>query len=515
MAKRPARPRAGATERRLATVFFTDMVGSTELAARLGDRRWQGLLSEYHHKVRRALKNNGGREVDNAGDGFFAVFDQPAQAISCACELTDDLHTAGIEVRTGIHMGEVEPVGAKLGGIGVHIGARVAGTAKPGDVLVTSTIRDVVSGAGFEFYDAGLHALKGVPGEWRLHYVSWPGALPLDDAASRAWETTAYRRRGRALRRYWPLALVLGLGAIALGVVLDVLHPQTPAAIVPAANTVAQIDASAHAFRADVPVGNHPTGVAIGGGAVWVINASDKTLSRIDLASGQASPAKAVGGTPTAIAFGDDSVWVGSGSSGAVFRFDPTGNLVRQIDVPDGVAGMAFGANAVWIASPLDDTVIRIDPVTNKIASTIRVGKGPQAIAVGGSAVWVANALDHTLTRIDPATNIARGGIAVGSEPDALAADSGAVWVASTAANTVTRFDASSLQLIISIPVGIGPVDLAVGNDGTVWIAESTSEKVERIDARSNRIVGSLTVRGHPEAIDSQGGFLWAAVSAD
>jgi DNA-binding CsgD family transcriptional regulator/tetratricopeptide (TPR) repeat protein len=167
------------------------MVGSTELAAQLGDRRWQALLTAYHGEVRRVLRNNGGREVDNAGDGFFAVFDQPTRAISCACELTDDLHSSGIEVRTGIHMGEVEPVGAKLGGIAVHIGARVVGAANPGEVLVSSTIRDVVTGADFNFDDAGSHALKGVPGEWRLYHVSWPGARPLDDAALQAWESVS------------------------------------------------------------------------------------------------------------------------------------------------------------------------------------------------------------------------------------------------------------------------------------------------------------------------------------
>jgi streptogramin lyase len=496
-------------------VFFTDMVGSTDLTARLGDRRWRVLLAEYHREVRRALRNSRGREVDNAGDGFFAVFDQPGRAISCACELTDSLHSAGIEVRTGIHMGEVETIGAKLGGIAVHIGARVASIAKPGDVVVSSTIRDVVSGAGYKFDDAGSHTLKGVPGEWRLYHVSWPGAKSLDPAALQAWESPALRRRGGAIRRLWPVALLLMLAAVTLGAVAGVLHSQRPALIVPSANTAAQIDASAQAFRADVPVGNHPTGVAIGGGAVWVINASDQTLTRIDASNGHGSPAKAVGGTPTGIAYGADSVWVSSSSSGAVFRFDATGRKVRQIQVPDGVAGMAFGVDALWIASPLDNTVIRVDPVTNGIAAAIPVGRGPQAVAVGGSAIWVANSLDHTLSRIDAATNMAQGGFALGSEPDALAADSRAVWVVSTAANTVTRFDVSTLQLIVSIPVGTGPVDVSVADDGGVWIAESTAEKVERIDARSNRAVASLTVHGHPEAIDSQGGFLWAAVSAD
>jgi class 3 adenylate cyclase/streptogramin lyase len=512
MSRRTARAAANA-QRRLATVFFTDMVGSTEIAARLGDRRWRALLADYHRVVRHAFRNHRGREVDNAGDGFFAVFDQPAQAIACACELTDDLHHAGIEVRTGIHVGEVEQVGVKLGGIAVHIGARVAAAAQPGNVLVSSTIRDVVSGADITFADAGAHTLKGVPGEWHLYRVAWPGARPLDEEAAQTWASGSVVRR-QQLRRYWPLATGLVTVAIALAVALAVLHAHGPSVVVPAANTVAQIDGTARAFRSDVAVGSHPTGVAIGGGYVWVINASDQTLTRIDLASGQATPGKAVGGTPNGIAYGAGSVWVGSGSAGMVFRFDTSGQLTRAIHVSDGIAGVAYGDGAVWVASPLDNTVIRIDPVTN-VTTPIPVGSGPQAVAVGGSVVWVANTLDHTLTRINPATNATQGGIAVGLEPDAIAADANAVWVASTAANTVTRFDAASAQLIVPISVATGPVGLAIAADGSVWIADSTAGKVEVIDTHLNRVVASLTVRGHPEAIASQGGELWAAVSAD
>ncbi len=507
---------AGAAERRLATVFFTDMVGSTELAARLGDRRWRLLLSTYHRSVRRALRKNGGREVDNAGDGFFAVFDQPARAIACACELTDTLHTSGIEVRTGVHMGEVERVGPKFGGIAVHIGSRVIGIAKPGDVLVSSTVRDVVSGADYTFDDAGVHSLKGVPGEWRLYHVSWPGARPLDDEALRPWEAAPPSAGSRLLRHYWPVAAGVAAAVIALVVVLIVLRSQRPPAIIPSANTVAQIDESGGTFSADVPVGNHPSGVAIGGGAVWVINAADGTLTRIDIGSGQAAPAKALDGSPTGIAFGDGSAWVSVGSSGTIFRFDGgTGQLLRQInDVGTGIAGAAFGANALWVANKLDDTIVRIDPVTNGVAARIPVGKGPEAVAVDGSTVWAANTVDHTLTRIDAASNVPRGVIALTSEPDALAVGGGSIWIASTAANTVERLNAASGTSMKTVPVGTGPVGIAIAHGGGVWVGASTDHKIEHVDD-SYRVVASLTVRGQPEAIASQNGVLWVAISAD
>jgi len=507
---------AGAAERRLATVFFTDMVGSTELAARLGDRRWRLLLSTYHRAVRRALRQNGGREVDNAGDGFFAMFDQPARAIACACELTDTLHTAGIEVRTGVHMGEVERVGPKFGGIAVHIGSRVIGVAKPGEVLVSSTVRDVVSGADYTFDDAGAHALKGVPGEWRLYHVSWPGARPLDEEALRPWEGPVPSAPSRLLRRFWPVAAGMAVALAALLVALLLLHSQRTPAVFASADSVAQIDEASNTVRADIAAGSHPNGVAIGGGAAWVINSSDQTLTRIDVASAQAAPAKALNGSPSGIAFGAGSAWVSVGSSGTVFRFNGgTGLLTRQInDVGSGVAGVAFGANALWIANKLDDTVVRIDPVTNGITARIHVGKGPQAVAVDGSTVWVANTVDHTLTRVDASTNAAGGVISLTSEPDALAIGGGSIWVASTAANTVERLNASTGASMNTISVSTGPVGLAIARDGGVWIGASTAHKIERIDTRY-RVVASLTVNGQPEAIASADGGPWIAISAD
>ena len=155
-------------DRALATVLFTDIVGSTELAARLGDRAWQALLEQHHALVRRELDRFRGREVDTAGDGFFATFDGPARASRCACSIRDAVRQLGIEVRAGVHTGEVELTGEKIGGIAVHIGARVAATARASEVLVSSTVKDLVAGSGIGFTDRGIHELKGIPGEWHL-----------------------------------------------------------------------------------------------------------------------------------------------------------------------------------------------------------------------------------------------------------------------------------------------------------------------------------------------------------
>jgi pimeloyl-ACP methyl ester carboxylesterase/class 3 adenylate cyclase len=158
-------------DRVLATVLFSDIVGSTELASRLGDKRWAELLAAHNAAVRRELERSRGVEIDTAGDGFLASFDGPARAIRCAMSLHRAVAPLDLRLRVGLHTGEAERMGTKLGGIAVHIGARVASLAGPGEVLVSSTVRDLVAGSGITFEDRGLHALKGVPGEWRIFAV--------------------------------------------------------------------------------------------------------------------------------------------------------------------------------------------------------------------------------------------------------------------------------------------------------------------------------------------------------
>jgi class 3 adenylate cyclase len=155
----------------LGTFLFTDIASSTERAAELGDVAWRRLLDRHHALVRHHLAQYRGREAGTAGDGFFATFDGPGRAIRCACAIRDDVRALGLEIRAGLHTGEGELLRGELSGIAIHIAARVAAQAHPGEVLVSSTIRDLVAGSQFEFVDRGGHALKGVPGEWRLYAV--------------------------------------------------------------------------------------------------------------------------------------------------------------------------------------------------------------------------------------------------------------------------------------------------------------------------------------------------------
>jgi class 3 adenylate cyclase len=157
--------------RALATVLFTDVVGSTARAAELGDRGWKELLERHHRIVRAMLRRYRGTEVDTAGDGFFATFDGPARGIRCAQAIGEAVRSLGIEIRAGLHTGEVETIAGKVGGMAVHIGARVGALASANEILVSSTVKDLVVGSGLAFEDAGEHELKGVPDHWRLYRV--------------------------------------------------------------------------------------------------------------------------------------------------------------------------------------------------------------------------------------------------------------------------------------------------------------------------------------------------------
>jgi len=159
-------------ERILSTVLFTDIVGSSERAAALGDRAWRDLLEKHHALVRRQLTRFRGEEMDAAGDGFFARFDGPARAIRCASAIVEAVRELELDVRAGLHTGECELVDGKVAGIAVHTGARIASLAAPGEVLVSSTVKDLVAGSGMDFRERGLEVLKGIPGEWRLYAVA-------------------------------------------------------------------------------------------------------------------------------------------------------------------------------------------------------------------------------------------------------------------------------------------------------------------------------------------------------
>jgi YVTN family beta-propeller protein len=513
--------RRGDDGRALATVLFTDIVGSTELASELGDVHWKQVLATHHGVVRKTLKRYNGREIDTAGDGFFATFARPADAIRCASDIIDQLRAIGIHIRAGVHMGEVEQMGSKVGGIAVNIGARVASKAGADQILVSSTVRDLVAGSDIRFGEAGTYDLKGVPGEWRLLTVDreLQGEAPAKPQIEAPAAKSA-RRKGVPT-----LVLVLGgvvVAALAVVGVLAIVVDKgggTNVVSVPGPNTASLIDTKSNRFNGTVDVGQAPADATAGGGSIWILNEGDQTLSQVDSASRKSTTTpRSVGGAPTGVAYGAGSVWIATGfgntagEEGSVLRYDATGGGAKKvIPVGNGIGAITFGDGALWVTNTISNTLSRIDPDTNAIVMSVRVGNSPQAVVAGAGSVWVANSLDNSVWRISESTGKLASKVTLLTPPTALALDGTTLWVLSETGNTVSKLDTSSGTTLATIPVGAQPLAIVAG-EGGVWVVADQAHDVERIDPARGAIVARLRVDGSPEGIAMEGTSVWVTV---
>jgi YVTN family beta-propeller protein len=509
--------RGGSPQRLLTTVLFTDIVGSTERAARLGDRGWKDLVARHHAIVRRELRRFRGRELDTAGDGFFATFERPAQAIECAAAIIDDLRALDLQIRAGIHMGEAEVMGGKVGGVTVHVASRAMSQASADEILVTSTVREVTAGADVRFSDRGVHQFKGVPGEWRLYAVEWEHRAAADSLADAAAVSARQRRQGR-------LAWAVALGAIVVALVVTSgavvflvgRGAPTPAPLVAIPNSALGIDPATDEVRAVVAAGDSPTGLAVGDGVVWVLSLSDKLLTGIPVEGG--SP-RTIGlpGAPTGIAAGDGSVWITFGfgaageDTGVVLRFSAiTQRQEQSIPIGSGASAIALGEGSVWVANGLDDTVTRIDPQTRAIVKRIEVAQQPGALVTGEGVVWVAHVVDQTIWRLDAASGTKVHEITLRDAPTAIALGFGRLWITSNAGNSLTVIDAATNALVTTLPLDQGPRGIATGASA-VWIAGSRNALL-RIDPVSLAVSGSVSLPGPAEGVAVSGETVWVTV---
>lgn len=503
-------PRASSSGRRVVTVLFTDIVSSTELAAHIGDRRWRELLAEYRGIVRRTLRRTGGREIDDAGDGFFAVFEHPAGAIACACMLSEEVRTKGLEVRSGIHMGEVETVGAKLGGIGVHIGARVCAQAGPGQVLVSGTVRDVVRGSDYGFVDLGAHALRGVPGEMQLFSVTRGDARQI--------------QQGAGSRRRLLIVAASSLAAVAVAAVLVVQLVRggggAPATL-PRIVTVA-------AFANPVALAVDSAGLlyVVDGNRVRRINA-DGTVTTI-AGTGVAGFSGDQGPATSAELNHPQSIAINS--IGDVFIADTQNNRVRVVDIHGNIATFA-GSNLVGGYG--GDGGPAIKALLNE----------PTGVAVGFyGTVLIADSANNRVRVVDATGEIATfagsdqagyqgdGGAATSAQlthPQCLAVDAfDNVYVADTGNNRVRRIDADGIINTVAgtdPPVGFsgdhglatnarlqlatGPLSgggcLAVDAAGNVFIADALNHRVRRVAI--DGIITTVAGNGKPGSSGDNG----------
>ncbi|HUG47547.1 MAG TPA: adenylate/guanylate cyclase domain-containing protein [Candidatus Limnocylindria bacterium] len=497
-------------ERLLATVMFTDIVGSTELATQLGDRGWKSLVARHHAIVRRQLKRFGGRELDTAGDGFFVMFDRPAQAIDCAWAIIDALRPLNIDIRAAVHMGEVEVMGGKVGGIAVHAASRVLGLAKPGQIYVTGIVHDVVAGSDIRFADQGVHELRGVPGEWRLFAVEETAtdrALPLEEPA----DPTARRRS------WTPILAALGLGGLATAGAIAVLLANSappPAPIEPRPNSVLRIEGPSRAFGSLVEISD-PTDIEMGEGALWVISQSGRTLNRVDPATRAVTPI-GLPASPTGMAIGGGSVWMTAGfgtagGGGSLLRVGLNSRTLEpSMALGDGVEGVAVGEGSVWVTNRVRNTLTRIDLTTRAVSGEIDVGQQPQAVTAGEGSVWVANVIDRTVWRIDPQTLASTGETALSDPPQDLVLCHGRLWVTSALGNKLTIIDAATNALQQTLDMPGPPRGVACGSDA-VWVAVSSGEVV-RIDPTARADFERIEVGGAPEDVAVDGVAVWVSI---
>lgn len=523
--------RAPPSQRILSAVLFTDIVESSAIAEELGDRRWKTLLDRHHEIVRRELRRFGGRELDTAGDGFFASFGEPASAIACACAAVDAVRALGIEMRAGVHFGECERAGRKLAGITVVVGARIAALGGPGEVLVSSIASELARGAGFVFADRGVHVLRGVEGDWRVVAVTSVEGHPLlptltpDEARARRDALVA--GEPRRLRR----APIIGAAVLAVvaGVSLAVIMIRGREAQVPGPDTVARIDSSGNTFDSVIPVGSraYPQGMAFGAGRVWIINATNKTLLEVNASSGD-TQVFGTPSTPTGVAFADGRVWVTFGFSSdgrrRVAMLDPADPVLdpAPFSVPDGSYPITVGADSVWIADPLGSTVTRYDPVTEEIDSLpLPSGSGPVDIKVfeagGSKSVWVSAGREPSVFLIDaahptrPAQTFGTGG----DVPTALAvAPDGSAWIVSEQSDSVMLLGPSGTTRMHEVlgPRCDGPTGIAATGEA-VWVSCASSRTIARLDPSDGSVVTELRVGGSPGAmgVDDRGA-VWVAV---
>ena len=502
------------------TFLFTDIEGSTALLKRLG-REYGEVLVEHQRILREAFAAHGGHEVDTQGDSFFVAFRRAKDAVAAAVDAQRDLAAhewpEGVQllVRMGLHTGEPQVGEQRYVGIGVHKAARVGAAGHGGQVLLSSTTRELVEDElppGVTIRDLGERRLKDLERPERLFQLVIEG-LRSDFAALKTLDVELKRKR----RRMYAGAALIGVLAAAVAIPVFALGQGAgggSANVAP--NSVAVIDPDTNKVVGAVPnVGVTPSAVTVGAGSVWVSSIGAKTLTRVDASTRALQATIPLDATATGLAFGYGAIWTANGILGSVSRVDPAVGAVSATieDVaPHSTDGaVAVGEGAVWFASSIG-TVAKIDPRKPAHVGDGIAGSSPSSVAAGEGYVWVANAGANSVSQMNPRTIGEVRQITVGRRPRALAVGDGSIWVANESDDSVFRIDAASGS-VDPISVGDGPTAIAFGS-GTVWVANSGDGTVSRIDPETHDVVKTIEVGNRPAGIAVGDGFVWVTVQA-
>jgi YVTN family beta-propeller protein len=497
------------------TFLFTDVEGSTRLLKQLGGD-YSDVLAEHHRILREAFAVHGGHEVDNQGESFFVAFRRAKDAVAAAVDAQRDLAAHAwpeggeVKVRMGLHTGEPKVGEERYVGLGVHKAARIGAAGHGGQVLLSSTTRELVEDEllpGVTIRDLGKRRLKDLDRPERLSQLVVEG-LASEFKPLNTLDLELKRKR----RRLYAGSALIGVAAAAVAIPIFAFGQGSGGSAEVAPNSVGIIDAQSNRLVGSVSVGVRPSSIAYGEGTVWVA-LDDRTLVRIDPTTRTVVKLIPLEATPTGIAVAKSAVWIANGQAGSVSRVDPGVNALTAT-IPDvaprsNLGSIAVGEGAVWFASGIG-TVARINPSTNELlARDIVSGTAPAAMAAGEGSVWVANSGESTVSRLNPRTYTVKT-ITVGRRSRGIADGDGAVWVTAEADDLVFRIDAASSS-ITPIPVGHGPTGIAFG-EGAVWVANSADGTVSRIDLETVEVIETITVGNRPSGIAVGNGAVWVTV---
>jgi peptide/nickel transport system substrate-binding protein len=470
------------------TFLIADVRGYTRFTQVRGDEHAGRLAGKFADLVEAVVPLWQGHLLELRGDEALVVFDSPRQAIRAAIALQERFvaetladPTLPLGVGIGVDSGEAVPVQGGYRGGALNLAARLCSLATAGQILASAEVVHLARRIdGVRYESRGPVQFKGIDDAPSVMSVAPEGSNPAQDPEflriTRPPQAPTSRRRVRA-RLVVPIVVVAVIAAAGIVIALHTSGSQAPPPTL-SGSAVGRISIASGRLSGQLPVGSGPGAVAAGDGAVWVANATDGTVTRINSS------------TPAA-------------QSNTIPLTQPLGGSARP-------SAIAVGDGAVWVTDVSDQTLDRIDPSTNRVAATIAVGNGPSAVAVVGHDIWVANSLDDTVNVVDGGDDRVVATVPVGAQPSALAYGDGAIWVADTESADVVRIDPSSRQPTASIGVGSGPSAVVAGGSG-VWVANSLAGTVSRVDPTTNQVTSTQTVGSMPNALVLSGGDLWIA----
>jgi YVTN family beta-propeller protein len=499
-------PIAGAEIR---TFLIADVRGYTRFTQERGDDAAAGLARAFAEHSREVIEACGGELIELRGDEALSVFGSARQAIRAAVELQTRFRSSDVGfplgIGVGLDAGEAVPVAGGFRGGALNVAARLCSIAGPGEILATDTVTSLARYIeGIRVKERRAVRLKGLERPVRLSEVSTVAPLPP--------VPTVPSRRRYGWKSVAALAL-LGAAVVAASVATYALRSDESGLPRLAENTVGLVDPESNRLVAEVPFGSPIDAIAAGAGALWVSNATDGTVSRIDPETFDVRTID-VGGRPAGLAFAGGSLWVANSEARRVTQIDvESAKVVQSVPVGNGPRAVAVGFGSVWVANSSDGTVSKIDLERPDEPQVVSVGGTPVALAVSRDSVWVASETSGVVTRISGASGDVVTPITVGTGSTAVAVGAGAVWVANRQDATVSRIDPATNTPTAAVPVGARPVALAVA-DGSVWVAESGAGTLSRIDADAGHVEDTLTVTASPAGLALLGDDLWTTALA-